>query len=155
MEFSIECFTSNLSYSASVGEQISTDSHGPENKNTLLGEFGAWHTYWDSRFSQNCIYNTVPMFKNYFITSWRFLLKNKSFTAINIGGLALGMCIAILIGLWIWDEVSFNTYHKNYNRIARVMQNQEFTGEIRTWVSQAKQLGPVLKEDYRLSIKTR
>jgi hypothetical protein len=42
------------------------------------------------------------------------------------------MCVAILIGLWIADEVSFDKYHKNYDRIAQVMQHRNFNGEIST-----------------------
>ena len=37
------------------------------------------------------------------------------------GGLAAGMAVSILIGLWIYDELTFNKYHKNYDRIAQVM----------------------------------
>jgi hypothetical protein len=72
------------------------------------------------------------MLKNYFKTAWRNLIKNKFSSFINIGGLAIGMCVAILIGLWIADEVSFEKYHKNYDRIAQVMQHQNFNGEIST-----------------------
>ena len=90
----------------------------------------------------------IDMFKHNLMISWRHLLKNKGFSMLNIGGLAIGMMVAILIGLWIWDELSFNTYHKNYERIAQVMQNQTFDREIQTWNSQAKQLGTVLHENY-------
>ncbi|MBX2923405.1 MAG: ABC transporter permease [Chitinophagaceae bacterium] len=62
------------------------------------------------------------MFKNYFKTAWRNLIKNKISSYINIGGLAVGMMVAMLIGLWVWDELSFNKYHKNYDRIAQVMK---------------------------------
>ena len=51
---------------------------------------------------------------------------------INIGGLAVGMAVAILIGLWIYDELSFNQYHKNHDRIVRVMQQQTLDGEVNT-----------------------
>ena len=61
------------------------------------------------------------MFKNYFKTAWRNLLKNKVHSFINISGLSIGMAVAILIGLWIWDELSFNKYHRNYSRIAQIM----------------------------------
>lgn len=47
---------------------------------------------------------------------------------INIGGLAVGMGIAILIALWVYDELTFNHYHKNYDRIAQVMQHQTWNG---------------------------
>jgi ABC-type antimicrobial peptide transport system permease subunit len=61
------------------------------------------------------------MIKNYFKIAWRNLLKNKVHSFINISGLSIGMAVAILIGLWVWDELSFNKYHRNYNRIAQIM----------------------------------
>ncbi len=70
------------------------------------------------------------MIKNYLKIAFRNLVKNKIYSAINIGGLAVGMAVAMLIGLWIYDELSFNTYHKNYSRIAQVMQNQGFGDEL-------------------------
>ncbi len=61
------------------------------------------------------------MFKNYLKIAWRNLVKNKSQSFINITGLSVGMAVAILIGLWIYDELSFNKYHQNYDRIGQVM----------------------------------
>ncbi len=72
------------------------------------------------------------MIKNYFKTAWRNLVRNKGYSLINIGGLAIGMTVAMLIGLWIYDELSFDTYHKNYDHIAQVMQNGTSNGEINT-----------------------
>ncbi len=60
------------------------------------------------------------MIKNYLKIAWRNLIKNKVSSFINIGGLAVGMAVAVLIGLWIWDELSFNKYHQNYDHIAQV-----------------------------------
>src|SRR5688500_11779762 len=68
------------------------------------------------------------MIRNYFKIAWRNLIKSKGYSAINIGGLAIGMAVAILIGLWIYDELSFDKYHKNYDRIVQVMQHQNFNG---------------------------
>ena len=76
--------------------------------------------------------NAYGMYKSYFKIGWRTLLKNKGYSFINIGGLATGMAVTILIGLWIYDEVSFNTYHKNYNNIAHVLQQGEVNGEVFT-----------------------
>ncbi|ASU36241.1 ABC transporter permease [Mucilaginibacter xinganensis] len=70
------------------------------------------------------------MIKNYLKIAWRNLVHNKGLTGINVGGLAVGMTVAILIGLWIVDELSFDRYHKNYENIARVMQNQTVNGEV-------------------------
>jgi predicted permease len=60
------------------------------------------------------------MFKNYFKIACRNLVKNKVYSFINIGGLAVGMAVATLIGLWVYDEVTFNKNHQNYERIAQV-----------------------------------
>ena len=60
------------------------------------------------------------MFKNYLKTAWRNLLKNKTSSIINISGLAVGMAVAMLIGLWVYDEVTFNESNKNYESIAEV-----------------------------------
>ncbi|MBT1704769.1 ABC transporter permease [Chryseosolibacter indicus] len=97
---------------------------------------------------QNHSLNNYAMFKSYFKVGWRNLLKQKGYSLINVGGLALGMAVAILIGLWIHDEFSYNKIFKNYDRIALVMQNQVFNGEIETWSSQAMQLGPAIRNDY-------
>jgi ABC-type antimicrobial peptide transport system permease subunit len=65
--------------------------------------------------------NHYAMLKNYFTIGWRNLLRNKGYSAINIGGLAAGMAVTILIGLWIVDELSFNKSFQNYDRIGHVM----------------------------------
>jgi sterol desaturase/sphingolipid hydroxylase (fatty acid hydroxylase superfamily) len=70
------------------------------------------------------------MLKNYFTIALRNLVKNKAHSLINIAGLAAGMSVALLIGLWIWDELSFNKYHRNYDRIARVMRHTVHEGEV-------------------------
>ncbi len=61
------------------------------------------------------------MIKNYFKVAWRNLSKSKMHSFINIAGLSLGMTVALLIGLWLYDELSFNKYHQNYDRIAQIM----------------------------------
>jgi hypothetical protein len=93
------------------------------------------------------------MVKSYFTIAWRNLIKNKGYSAINIGGLAVGMAVAILIGLWIWDELSYNKYHKNYDRIVRVMQNQNFNGEIGTQVSNPYVLAAEIRNKYGSDFK--
>ena len=60
------------------------------------------------------------MVNNYLKIAFRNLVKNKAYSFINIGGLATGMAVAILIGLWIYDELSFDKYHQNYEDIAQV-----------------------------------
>jgi putative ABC transport system permease protein len=72
------------------------------------------------------------MLKNYLKIIFRNLWKNKGYSVINIGGLAIGMGVAMLIGLWIYDELSFNRYFKNYDRIGQVLQNQVEHSEKKT-----------------------
>ena len=67
--------------------------------------------------------NPIIMLKNHIKIGWRQLMKNKGYSLINIGGLAAGMAVTILIGLWIKDELSFNRQYANYDRIAQVMQH--------------------------------
>ncbi len=70
------------------------------------------------------------MFKNYFKIAFRNLVKQKGYSFINIAGLATGMAVALLIGLWIWDELSYNKYHENYDRIAQVWQHNIYNGNV-------------------------
>ena len=73
------------------------------------------------------------MFKNYFKTAWRSLINDKLHSFINIAGLSIGMTVAILIGLWLHDELLFNQSFKNHDRIAQVVQNVTNNGEVQTW----------------------
>jgi putative ABC transport system permease protein len=63
------------------------------------------------------------MIKNYFKIAWRNLVKNKVYSFINIGGLAVGMAIAMLIGLWIHFEWRFGNEHTNKSQIFNVVTN--------------------------------
>jgi putative ABC transport system permease protein len=93
------------------------------------------------------------MFKNYFKTGWRNLIKNKGYSAINIGGLAVGMTVAILIGLWMYDELSYNKYHTNYNSIAQVMRKSTFNGESQASRAVPRPLEAVMREKYGRNFK--
>ncbi len=62
------------------------------------------------------------MFKNYFKTAWRNLMKNKVFSFINILGLTIGITVCMMIFLFIMNEFSFDNFHKNGDRIYRVMR---------------------------------
>jgi putative ABC transport system permease protein len=85
------------------------------------------------------------MLRNYLRVAFRNLTRNRFSSAINIGGLAVGMSVAILIGLWVFDELSYDRSIPNHDRIAAVMQNQEISGSVQTWWGQAKQLAPALR----------
>jgi putative ABC transport system permease protein len=75
------------------------------------------------------------MLKNYFTVAWRHLTKNRAYSIINIAGLATGMAIALLIGLWIADEFNYDHWFPNHKRLARGMitessQGNYYTGDI-------------------------
>jgi putative ABC transport system permease protein len=93
------------------------------------------------------------MFKNYIKIAWRGLLKNKFAALINIGGLSIGMAVALLVGLWIFTELSFDKYHINYNRIVKVMQHQKFNDDIETDNNLPIPLGYQLRSDYASDFK--
>ena len=60
------------------------------------------------------------MIRNYFKTAWRSLLKNRLSTFINIGGLSVGMALAMLIACWVYNEWSYDRHVNGYQRIAQV-----------------------------------
>ncbi|MEO0527655.1 MAG: ABC transporter permease, partial [Bacteroidota bacterium] len=93
------------------------------------------------------------MFKNYLKIAWRNLLKNKGYSIINIGGLALGMAVTLIIGLWIHDEITYNTYFKNKDTFAQVFQSQTFNGNVGTGPAIPLPLEPALRDGYSDNFK--
>ena len=61
------------------------------------------------------------MLKNFLLITWRGLVKNRVYSAINIAGLAIGMAVVLLIGLWVFDELNYNKGFAHYDRVERVM----------------------------------
>jgi putative ABC transport system permease protein len=92
--------------------------------------------------------NTPDMYKSYLKIGWRTLVKEKGYSFINIGGLALGLAVTILIGLWVYNELSYNKHQDNYEDVAAVLQHNIIDGVIETWSSQSYQLGPELRNNY-------
>ena len=88
------------------------------------------------------------MLKNYLKIAWRNLIKNKAYSMINIGGLSLGMGVALIISLWMKDELSHNDYFTDKDRIAQVFQSQTFNGETGTGPSIPRPLEKALRDGY-------
>lgn len=88
------------------------------------------------------------MLKSYFRVAFRNLFRNRGSSIINIGGLAAGMAVVLLIGLWIGDELAFDTYHKNYDRIAQVWEQQTANGRIGTFNSMPYPIGQLFQTEY-------
>src|SRR5687768_12134729 len=64
------------------------------------------------------------MLKNYFKIAWRNLMKNKVFSFINIFGLTIGLVSFLLIALYVFDELTFDRFHKNADNIYRIIESQ-------------------------------
>ena len=93
------------------------------------------------------------MIKSYFKIALRNLLKNKGYSFINIAGLATGMAVALLIGLWIWDELTYNKYHQNYDRIAQVWQHNIYNGNIGSQVSNPYLMAEEIRNNFGSDFK--
>lgn len=93
------------------------------------------------------------MLKSYLKLCFRNLSRNKMYSAINIVGLATGMAVALLIGLWIWDERSFDTYHQQYDRLAEVMVNTTSGNKIYTGATTSIPMGNELHSKYSADFK--
>jgi len=98
--------------------------------------------------------NRNYMFRNYVKIAWRNLIRNKVYSAINVLGLATGMAVAVLIGMWIWDELTYDHYHKNHNEIAQVMTTSARNGgDLGTGPWVAAPLGIELRAKYGSDFK--
>ena len=88
------------------------------------------------------------MIRNYFKIAWRNLIKNKGFTAINIIGLSLGIGCFIVIAMYVTDELSYDQYHENADRIFRINSDIKFGGTDLSMAVSADPMGEALKRDY-------
>ncbi|MBC9794762.1 ABC transporter permease [Sinomicrobium weinanense] len=88
------------------------------------------------------------MIRNYFKIAWRNLWKNKGYSLLNIGGLAVGMAAAMLILLMVQNERSMDMFHHKKDRLYIAGNQSVFDGKIDTWFWTPKPLGPALSEEY-------
>ena len=95
-------------------------------------------------FIKSYLYWRPAMFANYLRTAWRNLRKHKVFSFINIAGLAVGMACCILIFFWVDDELAFDRFHPNRDRLFRAVMRTEGT-----WItSSGWALAPTLKREF-------
>jgi putative ABC transport system permease protein len=87
------------------------------------------------------------MFKNYFKTTLRNLWKNKTYSFLNIAGLAIGIASAALIFLWVEDELTFNHNFAKRDFIYRIMENHHNDGKINTSGSTPGPMAQAVKTD--------
>ena len=100
-------------------------------------------------FITDSLFRSIYMFKNYLKIALRNLKKHKAYFFINITGLAIGMACCILILLWVQDELSYDRFHENSDRICRVVEEQLYAGgEIFPVAVTPGPLAAALKQDY-------
>jgi putative ABC transport system permease protein len=95
----------------------------------------------------DCWINSGPMLKNYLKVAFRNLWKNKGFSFINIAGLAIGMASAVLILLWMQNEIGYDDFHEKGDRIYEVWNRATFSGALHCWNTTPKVLAAAMQRD--------
>ncbi|RYF83658.1 MAG: ABC transporter permease, partial [Chitinophagaceae bacterium] len=88
------------------------------------------------------------MFRNYLKVAMRNLWKQKTFSAINIVGLATGLCCFLLIAMYVVDEMSYDRFNEKADRIYRISSDIKFNGSTMHFTQTPDMMGEVLKKDY-------
>ncbi|WP_461133662.1 ABC transporter permease [Spirosoma lituiforme] len=127
-----------------------------------LGERRARLTYWREglayirpsfiqRKQTDPVYRQYPqpantdMLRNYLKIAWRNLIKQKGYSFINIAGLSVGMAVAMLIGLWVRHEYSYDKFLPNYEQLYQVRRNFNSNGDTLTFTSTSLKLADALR----------
>ncbi len=105
-------------------------------------------------FVADTVRSRLVMLKNYATITWRNMRRQKTYSFINIAGLAVGLACCLLITLWILDECSYDRFHENHDRLYRVVVNQPSSGGIRKIVATPPPLGPALENDFPEIVET-
>jgi len=88
------------------------------------------------------------MLRNFFKIAFRNLWRNKGFSAINIAGLAIGMAAAMLIFLWVQNEISYDRFYSNTDRTCVLYSRDMYNGQLDVWNRVPALMAPTLKKDY-------
>ncbi len=88
------------------------------------------------------------MFRNYFKTAWRNIRKNKVYSTLNIVGLAAGMAVALLIGLWVNNEYQFDRFLPGYQQAYQIKRNYNSNGDTLTFATVSLKLAESLREGW-------
>jgi len=88
------------------------------------------------------------MLRNYFKIAIRNLLRNKGFSAINISGLAIGMASAMLILLWVQNQLTYDGWFPKTDRLYKIYNREKIDGEMFAWPNTPKPLATAIKTTY-------
>ncbi|MFC1564034.1 ABC transporter permease [candidate division KSB1 bacterium] len=143
-----------LNFFSKPGESFSSKGDFEEIFNDLAGRKGIIHAqlwYWSQilrsvpKFLRNNLYWSFIMFNNYFKIAFRNLSNYKVFSLINIFGLAVGMTCCILILMFVSDELSYDNFHINAERIYRIPAYSTIGGTTRQFAPCPPALAPELE----------
>jgi putative ABC transport system permease protein len=87
------------------------------------------------------------MFRHYLTTAWRNILKNKGYSALNVVGLAIGMGVALLIGLWAYNEYGYDLFLPDGDRLYQVRRNFNSNGDTLNFASTSLRLATALRDE--------
>ena len=85
------------------------------------------------------------MFKNYLKIAWRNIMRSKGYSALNILGLATGMAVALIIGLWVQKEYSYDKFLPGYQQAYQVRRNYHGNGDTITYNGSSLKLADALR----------
>jgi len=88
------------------------------------------------------------MLKNFFKITLRTLWRSKDFSAINILGLAIGMAAAMLIGLWVQNELGYDRWYSNTDRTYLLYTRADYGGSLQVWPRTSSLMAADLKQNY-------
>ncbi len=86
------------------------------------------------------------MLRNYLKIAWRNLVKNPLFTGLNLLGLSLGLAVSFLLLFYVRDELAFDRFHRQADRIHRVIVTARFDGKSQRWANAPNAVGPAVRE---------
>ena len=87
------------------------------------------------------------MFRNYFKIAWRNIIRTMGYSTLNIMGLAIGMAVALLIGLWVYNQYSYDKFLPEYDSVYRVQRNFNSNGDTLTFQTTSLKLAQSLRNE--------
>jgi putative ABC transport system permease protein len=88
------------------------------------------------------------MIKNFLKVAFRNLLRNKTFSIINITGLAIGMACVMLILLWVQNEISYDRFYGKIDRVYKIYSRDKVNGKLHATDKMPTALSSALKHNY-------
>ncbi len=125
------------------------------NRSPLVADFRYWidvFSFVRRRFFRRAAESKTTlgpiMFKNYVRVSWRGFTRNRSYAIVNVAGLGVGLACCLLIALFLKDELAFDRFHENSDRIYRVVSEENNTGRLVKRASTYMSLAPTLAHEF-------